>query len=66
MGMAIFFSAVIVISMLLVCVITLYGVRKKMITLIFGTVLIVCAVAVGIWTIEMIFKKVPVMVVSTN
>lgn len=65
MLVAIFFSNVVLASMLLVCFMVLHGVKQKYITPIFGMVLIVCAVATSTWTMTMIFNKVPAMV-STN
>lgn len=64
MLVATFFSVVVFVSMLLVCFMVLHGMRNKMITPVFGMVLIVCAVAITTWTVSMIYEKVPAMVSS--
>jgi hypothetical protein len=61
-----FFAAIILVSLGLVIFIVAHGVRNKMVTPIFGMVLIVCSVAVSTWTVGMIFQKVPAMLVSAN
>lgn len=65
MLVAIFFSTVVLASMLLVCFMVLHGMKQRYITLVFGVVLIVCAVATATWTVSMIYSRVPEMV-STN
>lgn len=62
MLVAIFFSIVVFISMLFVCFLVLHGMMKKYITTIFGMVLIVSSVAIAIWTVSMIYEKVPAIV----
>lgn len=64
MFVAIFFTIVVLCSFLLVAYITFHGMRNKMITPVFGMVLIVCAVAITTWTVSMIYEKVPAMVSS--
>lgn len=63
MLVAIFFSIVVFSSMLFVCFLVLHGMmKKKYITTIFGMVLIVSSVAIAIWTVSMIYEKVPAIV----
>ena len=62
MAVALFFGIVVLCSFSLVVYITLHGMRNKMLTPVFGVVLIVCASAACVWTMTMIFNKVPAMV----